>query len=940
VPAQVAPRPTGHEGCPVSPGTPAAPDAAARATASERYGRLPLRFEPNLGQCDRQVLFLARAASGTLFLTPAEAVLSGGQAGRAAALRIRFEGGSDAAELVAEKPLGGTSSYFVGSDPGRWRMNVPGYERVRYRDVYPGVDVVYYGNQRQLEFDVVIAPGADPGAVEVRYGGARRLTVDAEGGLVLETDAGEVRQRPPALYQETERGRVAVSGRYVLSGGQRVGFAVGGYDRSRPLVIDPVVTTYSTFLGGAGVDVGQAIAVDNSGAAYVAGYTTSGDFPTAGAYDATQNGSYDVFVTKLSPDGSALVYSTFLGGSGEDYAFGIAVDGTGAAYVTGYTFSPGFPTSGAYDDTYGDDGDAFVSKLSAGGNVLLYSTFLGGSGEDVAYGIAVDGGGAAYVTGSTASADFPAAGFDTTFNGVSDAFVTKLSAGGNQLAYSTFLGGSSLDHGTGIALEETLAYVTGNTASADFPAGGGYDSTHNGSYDAFVTLVRATGDSLLYSTFVGGSDSDEAQAIAVSARGEAHVTGHTASANFPTESAYDGTHNGALDAFVVKLHGGGGQLLYSTFLGGDDDDLGQAIALDRTGAAYVAGYTFSGNFPTASAFDDAPDGSTDAFVTKLSAEGHVLRYSTFLGGEFEDHALGVAVHRTGAAYVAGYTSSINFPTDDAHDDAYGGLGDAFVTKLSPGGSDAPGVFVPASSTFFLRNTSSAGPADMTFVYGPAGAGWVPLSGDWNGDGFHTPGLYAPASSTFFLKNSYGPGPADLVFSFGPVGAGWAPVAGDWDGDGRDTVGLYAPATGTFFLRNAHAGGPADLTYRFGPAGAGWTPLAGDWDGDGADTVGLYSPATRAFFLRQQHGPGPADVMFTYGPAGALPLAGDWDGDGNDSVGVYVGASRTFFLRNSSSAGAADLTFSYGPAGATPLVGDWDGNGGDPPEPPMRGGTDG
>ena len=678
------------------------------ARFNEVYGQLPLNFEANVGQIDPQVDFIARGSGYTLFLTPREAVLRLASASSTtddwrkdhssatgAVLRMKFVGSAGKPRVSGQEELPGKVNDFIGKDPGRWRTGISTYAKIAYQNLYPGVDLVYYGNQQQLEYDFIVRPGTDPEIIAFNFEGAGQPEVDAQGELVLHAGSGEIRQRKPLIYQEVDGVRHEVTGGYKLKDRNTVGFQLADYDASKPLVIDPVLV-YSTFLGGTLNNQAGDITVDASGSAYVTGFTQSSDFPTTvGAFDTTHNGGVDdVFVTKLNPTGSALVYSTFLGGSGEDFGFGIAVDTAGSAYVTGQTFSANFPTTvGAFDTTFDGNIDAFVTKLNPAGSALVYSTLLGGSSSDFGRGLAVDISGSAYVTGATFSPNFPTTvgAFDTTYNGnnESDAFVTKLNSAGSGLVYSTFLGGSDGDFGFGgIALDVSgSAYVTGFTFSPNFPTTvGAFDTTHNGSVDAFVTKLNLSGSALVYSTFLGDSDNDAGLGIAVDTSGSAYVTGQTQSPNFPTTvGAFDTTHNGEFDAFVTKLNpSGSAPLVYSTFLGGSLSDFGNDITVDTSGSAYVTGSTQSLNFPvTIDAFDNTLSGSVNAIVTKLNPSGSVLVYSTFLGGNSVDAGRGIALDTFGSAYVTGDTISADFPTTvGAFDTTHNGPIDVFVTKLS------------------------------------------------------------------------------------------------------------------------------------------------------------------------------------------------------------------------------------------------------------------
>jgi hypothetical protein len=590
----------------------------AHAELSRQYGNLPLAFEPNIGQTDARVRYLARGGGMTVFFTDTETamVLSrsrhanqpegpGRKPGATGAVeqtvvRMKLEKASQPRRVIGTEKLPGISNYFIGNDPAQWHTDVPHYGRIQYEGVYPGIDLVWYGNQRLLEYDFVVAPGADPKQIQVAYEGAESVKVAANGDLVLHTALGEVKQQKPRVYQEIGGKQVEVAAQYSIVTGNRVGFELARYDRKRELRIDPVVLVYATFLGGSGDDSGNGIAVDAAGSAYVTGSTGSTNFPTLSPYQATPLGSGDVFVTKLTAAGNALVYCTYLGGNAPDQAFGIAVDQAGSAYVTGFTQSSNFPTQSPYQATLRGGFDAFVVKLTPAGNGLVYSTYLGGSSNDFGSGIALDGAGSAYVTGTTDSANFPTQSpYQATFHG-SEAFVVKLTPAGSALVYSTYLGGSGLDQAFGIAVDQAgSAYITGLTGSNDFPTLSPYQATlQGGAFDAFVTKLTPAGNALVYSTYLGGNGSDYGSGIAVDGTGAAYVSGITVSTNFPTLSPYQAAFQGMQDVFVTKLTPAGNALVYSTYLGGSGCDSGNGIAVDGTGAAYVTGKTDSSNFPT------------------------------------------------------------------------------------------------------------------------------------------------------------------------------------------------------------------------------------------------------------------------------------------------------------------------------------------------------
>jgi hypothetical protein len=663
--------------------------------ALEAYGKLPLSFIPNEGQTDEAVRYYAQGAGYGFFFTKEGATLSFAEGkGRGGhALALDFLGADPGATLEAQKRLSGEINYLQGNDPAKWQQGLATHGELLYGGLWPGINMAVRGEGGNLKYEFHLKPGASVEDVRLGYRGAEGLSVGAGGELLVRTPLGVLKDAAPVSYQLIGGERVAVESRYVLKGNGGYGFAVGSYHPRYPLVIDPGLD-YSTFLGGTDIDRGFGIAVRDRNA-YVTNGTFSADFPTTpGAFDTSFSGSLDTFVTKLNETGSALAYSTFLGGTDYDQGIGIAVE-RGKAYVTGITFSADFPTTPeAFDRTFNGIGDVFVTKLNETGSALAYSTFLGGAGGDGGDGIAVRDGNA-YVMGSTSSADFPTTpgAFDTSFAGGSrDAFVTKLNRSGSALAYSTFLGRRRNESGTDIAVERGRAYVTGFTESPNFPTTpGAFDRTFNGEQEAYVTKLNRSGSALAYSTFLGGTaetrfSQDVGLGIAVGG-GKAYVTGRTDSSDFPTTpGAFDRTFNGgAEDAFVTKLNETGSALAYSTFLGGADFDDGWGIAVGD-GKAYVTGGTESADFPTTpDAFDRTFNGSRDTYVTKLNETGSALAYSTFLGGSSSDEGFDIAVDGTGNAYVIGDTESADFPTTpEAFDRTFNGAVDAFVTKLPTG----------------------------------------------------------------------------------------------------------------------------------------------------------------------------------------------------------------------------------------------------------------
>ena len=697
---------------------------ADTAQIAESYGKIPLAFTLNQGQTDSRVKFTTSgngcsmffSPTGTTFLLKRETAQS--VAKRAAkkaagtpenmipardtereyesfAAKTVFVDANSNPDVVGEDRLPWNNNYFIGSDPAQWQTDVPNYGKIRLKDVYSGIDLVYYGNKDGIKYDFVVKPGENPSKIVLRYDlgadGGNALSINGNGELAVKTPLGEIIEKTLYCYQKINGKEMEVPIHYRIldAAANSYGFDIGAFDSKYDLYIDPELV-YSTFIGGSDLDFGFWIAVDNSGNVYLTGSTSSSNYPmTSGAYDISQNGSADLFVSKLNENGTTLLYSTFLGGGSSDSGNGIAVDSTGNAYVTGTTISSDYPvTSGAYTTGQIGDYDVCITKLNANGNGLVYSTFFGGDSSDSGNGIAVDSAGNAYVTGITASSDYPVtSGAYTTFqNGGYDVCITKLNASGDDLFYSTYFGGAGNDLGNGIAVDSAgNAYISGTTYSSDFPVtDGAYDTIQNGSGDAFVMKLNAGGAALLYSTFLGGSSDDSGFGIAIDNSGNAYVTGDTYSSEYPvTNGAYDSSQNGMNDVFVTKLNAGGAALLYSTFTGGHSSDWGNGIAVDSAGNAYVTGYTESSDYPvTNGAYDSSQNGDFDVFVTKLNTGGATLLYSTFLGGHNDDRGCGIAVDSAGNAYVTGETKSTDYPvTSGAYNSSQNGVFDVFVTKL-------------------------------------------------------------------------------------------------------------------------------------------------------------------------------------------------------------------------------------------------------------------
>lgn len=683
------------------------------STTKGAYGRVPLHFERNHGQFPTGVQYGSRGPGYTVLLEAHQAKLQVRGDEKTAGLTMELLNAKQA-HPVEQGLLPGKIHYLLGRDPGKWQRNVSTFGRVRYPRIYPGIDLVYYGNQQQLEYDFVVSPNADPRAIKLKLSGYERARIDRNGDLLLMAGGGEIRWRAPVSYQLIDGNRKSVRSKYVLKKNGEIAFAVGHYDRSRELIIDPVIV-YSTFIGGRGSEYGRSITVDGAGNAYITGEAGSASFPTtSGAYDRVSPGG-DAFVAKFSPSG-ALIYSTFLGGSGFDRANGITVDSQGAVYIAGETSSTDFPVKNALQSNLRGERDAFVTKLNSTGSGLVYSTYLGGSGVDVLNGIAVHSG-TAYVVGNTNSEDMPTQNAEqgvcklNNSGYCSDAYIARLSATGSSLIFGTYLGGAGPgidfggdDRGHTIDVDsDAAAYVGGDTTSSDFPLtrSFGTDGPDDNSPHGYVTKFTAQGD-LVWSITVGNPNAFvTVTGLDVDGAKNVFFTGWTEGSGYPVTQGAFKTSTSGTESFVTKLNSSGDTLLYSTYLGGSGADAANAVDVDDAGRAWVVGRTNSLDFPLQNATDSTPGDPTplcegpesanceDGFVSVLNASGSGLAFSTYLGGADIDQARDIAT-RGASGFVVGDTEAPEFTTVNAYDATFnGGETDVFVARFSlDGGTGA------------------------------------------------------------------------------------------------------------------------------------------------------------------------------------------------------------------------------------------------------------
>jgi len=933
---------------PAAPAAAAVPDAT-RARVAAAYGKLPLSFERNEGQTAAEVAYLSRGRGITLFLTPSEAVLAlrGSQKdAKRAVLRFRMLGANAAPATAGEEPLQGTVSYFRGNDRSRWRTGVRTFRRVRYDDVWPGIDLVWHGTQSALEYDFIVDPGVDPSRIHLRVDGAKRLRLDGGGNLIAETAAGDVIQHAPVLYQESAAGRTPVRGKYVLHGKKEIGFDVGAYDRKRRLIIDPVLE-YSTFLGLTSFDEAFGIGVDDQGQAYVTGPTQeANDFPPDGPFNAEDaKDGFLIFITKLNVLGSDTLYSALLSGADGKRCFddvycgliatGIAVMRDGRAAITGAVDnSDNSSTYPVTDNAFQKNGlscsgfcpvrgrrslDAFVTMLSADGQKILYSTFYGGSAavddknDDIGEAVAVDANARIYITGRTSSDDLPTKNAFQLFRKSSgektDAFIAVFdpteSHGNKTLLYASYLGGNRDDVGRGIAVDpDKNAYVVGSTSSDNLqtksPAGQSLPPLQagfqGGGFDGFVSKIdtEASGnDSLTYLTYFGGRINDRVEGVAVDSLQRAYITGATNSdpASFPLVNAFDSTQRNG-EAFVAKLNADGTALFYCSFLGGENENTaadfeeGMAIAIDDLGSAYVTGNTTSRDtFPT-SVLEPPfpPEQRGTAFLAKIGPGNSATSTPVLL-----------------------FSSTFGGEGTKTRGIAVNGAGDPYIAGLASGE-------LPATDGAFQT------------TFGGATDAFVSKIGDLPDGAADTTGLYDFVRNEFLLRNSNSTGGPDLVVPLGKPGD--LPVAGDWDADDVTDVGVFRPSTGQFILQFLRDGQIEVVTVTF-PGSEGDLPVAGDWDGDGFDTVGVFRNGGRTgqtFLLTNarvtENTTPDTDIVFNAGEAGDLPLAGDWNGDGRDTTALFRPSTSTFIQMDEFSAAVA-RSFTFGIAGDLPLAGNWD-----------------
>lgn len=710
---------------------------AGAALCGSRPANLALRFEEQKGQVETNADFVARGPGYSLLLRADCVELRT----REGVVAMTLAGAAAGARPATGQPLPGVSNYLIGRDRSKWRTGVRNYPRVAYTDVYPGIEVQYYGNGPLFEYDFRLAPGADPDAIRLKFSGAGRPVITSAGELRLRE--GVVWGRP-AAYQTAGSIRRPVAARYVRRAAGTIGLSLGAYDRSLPLVIDPQLN-YSTLLGGALTDQAYAVATDPAGNAYITGTTLSVNFPTTGnAMRTSLQGSRDAFVSKLDPSGKTLLYSTYLGGNGEDYGYSIAVDPAGSSYITGSTASTNFPISlNAFQSALTGASsipDAFLTKLNPAGSDIIYSTYFGGAQTEAGYGVAVDGGGNAYVAGRIQSYNyFPIPSLLPPRGGSGDAFVAKFNPTGSGLVFWSFYGGTGLDYANAITLDaDNSIYITGETRSGDLPTTtGAYSNFLPGLAAAFVAKFSRSGISLTYATYYGGNSTDAGYGITVDAEGNAYVCGQSTSINLPVRGTSIQTGPAVPpDAFILKLNPLGNSIVYSSYIGGLGEDQCNGIAVDRSGATYLALQTTSSDMPVLAevtappgglgaggTFPFAYSGNLDGHILKIDPSGRRLIYASYLGGTQNDSVRGVALGANGDTYFSGFSESTGFQTTpDSLQSKLAGIFDGFLLRLSEVGvslSPTGAILKPGNAQQFTASVTNARNSTVQWNINPA-----------------------------------------------------------------------------------------------------------------------------------------------------------------------------------------------------------------------------
>lgn len=845
--------------------------------------RMPFAFVENRGQADARVRYRAMGPDFQAVFEARGVILQEGRT----VVRIRFAGrevssGPDPV-ITASHPIGARANFIQGNDPREWRTDLPLYGRIRYSGVWQGVDLTYKAEEKGLKAEYLVAPGVAVDGIQLKFD--HDAEIQEDGTLRIKGPSGDFIENRPVLYQSIGGARVEVAGGFEKRIDGAIGFRVSSYDHGQPLVIDPEIL-FSGYFGGSSEDNITSIGVDGQNNVVVAGWSSSTDLPTTNGAFQSSGGGVDAFVASFLPNGGSLVYCTYLGGQGDDRAFGLAIDSARNVYVTGWTQSSNFPTVGAFQPHLKGTRDAFIAKLAATGNSLVYSTYLGGYGVDTGNAIAIDSVGSAVIAGDTTSTGLPVTTgvVQPTFKGAQDVFVAYLSPAGTSLTFLTYLGGSGVDHASSVVVGGNgNVMIGGYTWSNNFPTFAAFQPRSGGGQDGFVSKLMSDGKSFKFSTYIGGSGgsagSPEAvNGVSVDIAGDIFAAGTTSSANFPvTAGAFQTVFGGQTDGFIARISAKG-PLLDSTYLGGALSDGINAIVQDLHGFPYVTGYTDSQDFPVRSPLQNANAGSMDAFFAKMNIALSGMTFGTYLGGSGGDGGNAIAVDGETSIVVAGQTGSGDFPVAGSLPSSIPSFLSSFLTKIAP---------------------------DFTLGVGYGNAGQMEFTADpWHVSSY--------VSSTFY-------GNATDI-----------PIVGDWTGTGTKRIGVFRDGTWILDTNGNGVLDAGDRTVSFGQAGD--IPVVGDWRGTGQIALGLFRQGT---FILDLSGhlsgvpTGLSDVTFPFGQAGDIPVASDWNGSGTTKVGVFRGGLWLVDYNGDQVFNSLDRTYVYGTTGDIPVVGDWDSSGNPP-----------
>jgi hypothetical protein len=856
------------------------PIASANALTGAGSSQMPFTFVENKGQADARIRYIGNGPEFKAWFEDRGVVLQQGRA----AVKIAFEGGG-APVITPEQATGARANYLRGSNPADWRTDLPLFGAVHYAGVWPGIDLTYSAEQTRVKAEYLVAPGASVERIRLRFDGEARIQRD--GTLRIEGTSGNFLEEKPTLYQSIGGERKEVTGGFRQLARGVIGFWASGYDHAEPLVIDPAIL-FSGYFGGSSQESITAVRIDSSNNIVVAGWTSSTDLPTANGARKKSGGGVDAFVASFLPTGGTLIYCTYLGGSGDDRAFGLTTDAARSVYITGWTSSANFPVLGAIQTRLGGTRDAFVAKLNATGNALIYSTYLGGSAVDVGNAITVDATGAAIVVGDSTSSNLPVTSqaFQAKFGGSQDAFVAKLSPAGSALTLMTYMGGSGVDHASSVVLGGVGNILLGGyTWSINFPTLLPYQAKSGGGQDGFVAKMYPDGSKLFYSTYLGGYGGsigavEQVNAVCVDAAGVTTVAGTTSSANFPaTPGALQTIFGGQTDGFVTRLTNKG-MVLQSTFLGGAMGDGINALAIDFHGQPYVTGFTASQDFPVQRPLQNTNAGALDAFAVKFNNSLSAV-FGTYLGGSGSESGNAIAVDLETSMVVAGQTASGDFPVLGNLQNALPDLLCSFITKIAPSFTLA----LEGSSAFFFDRWQTLNYL-TTSAFGNGKATDIPVVGDWDGSGKRRLGVFRNGTWYLDINGDQLLGAGDKTIQFGQ--AGDVPIVGDWTGTGRTFLGLFRNGTVILDLSGHITGiptGQSDATFPFGQGGD--VPVAADWNGSGTTKIGVFR---NGLWLVDYNGDrvfNSLDRSYTYGQPGDIPVTGDWDSSGSRSkIGVY------------------------------------------------------